>query len=83
MASKKKDKGKAAASSAKQDILYGLFALCGSYVMASWAIDSGSIVVYGFTTAGLYYTVHFLRSAFRKKFLHDKSTRTRRATKAH
>jgi hypothetical protein len=61
-----------------KDLFYGTISLVAVYVFALWAIDSGSLWVYGFTFTALYYVVHFFRLFIRSKFLNNDKTRKAR-----
>jgi hypothetical protein len=54
-----------------------VFALGATYILASWAIDSGSLLVYGLTSISTIYTLYFLKEAFRLQFNNDKPKATR------
>jgi hypothetical protein len=61
-----------------KDLFYGTVSALAVYVFALWAIDSGSLWVYSFTFAAVYYTVHFFRLFIRSKFLNNDKTRKAR-----
>lgn len=63
-----------------KDLFYGTISAFAVYVFALWAIDSGSLWVYGFTFAALYYTIHFFRLFIQNKFFNnDKTRKTKQA----
>lgn len=51
-----------------KDLFYGTISALAVYVFALWAIDSGSLWVYGLTFAAVYYTAHYYRLFFKNKF---------------
>jgi hypothetical protein len=61
-----------------RDLLYGLVSALMVYVFALWAIDSGSLWVYTFTFAALYFTVHYLKLFLKNKFFKN-NDKTRKA----
>jgi hypothetical protein len=58
-----------------KDLFYGTISALAVYVFALWAIDSGSLWVYGLMFAALYYAVHFFRLFIRNKFFNNDKTR--------
>ena len=58
-----------------KDLFYGTISALAVYVFALWAIDSGSLWVYGLTFVALYYTVHYFRLFIRNKFFNNDKTR--------
>jgi hypothetical protein len=61
-----------------RDLFYGTISAFAVYVFALWAIDSGSLWIYGLTFAALYYTVHYFRLFIRNKFFNNDKTRKSR-----
>lgn len=76
----KKDMKKFKINESLRLAVYGVLALIASYGFISWAIDSGSIWHYIFAFASLYYAIHFIKEAVKKRFfVHDKGKKARRA----
>lgn len=42
--------------------------LCVTYILASWAIDSGRIFAYVLSFIGTYYSLHFSKEAIKNFF---------------
>ena len=58
--------------------------LLAAYLMASWAIDSGSIVAYFLAFLAIFYAVYFTKEWVRVHWsTDDKTTATKRARRAH
>jgi hypothetical protein len=58
-----------------KDLFYGTISASMVYVFALWAIDSGSLWVYGFTFAAVYYTAHFFRLFIKSKLQNNDKAR--------
>ncbi len=65
------------------EFAYGVGALLVSYGLISWAIDSGSILVYVMFAISAYYALRSFQQAVKLQFFHDKTTATRAVKKAH
>ena len=70
-------------SKVQQEFKYFVFGLglsAVAYVLGSWAIDSGSLLVYGLTFVAVYFAIKFLVIFIRVTFFkNDKSESPRRA----
>lgn len=65
-----------------KDLFYGTISAIATYVFALWAIDSGSLWIYAFMFAALYYTVHFYRLFIRNKFFNNDKSRKAKTAKS-
>lgn len=54
-----------------------------AYLLGSWSIDGGSLIVYGLTFAAAYAALRFLIQLIKNVFSHEQTSKTRRAQKAH
>ena len=59
-----------------------LLSVLATYLLGSWAIDSGSILVYALSFLAAWYALFYLRESIRS-IKHDKSTKARAARSAH
>ncbi len=78
MASKKKTQDKEAIHNA----FYGVLSFAAAYGFASWAIDSGSLIVYALAFTSLYFAFRYTHQAIRTVFAHDTTRKKPRAKKA-
>jgi hypothetical protein len=67
--------------SALTNILFAITALFATYILALWAIDSGSLLVYALTFGSLYTSVHFMKLFIRLKFFNNDKTAKARSSK--
>ena len=57
--------------------------MLATYSIVSVAIDTGSLIAYGASLAGFYYSVLYVKMAIKLVFKNDKNSRARAAKKAH
>lgn len=84
MATKKKEKTVekvVARRTATTNILFAVTALFAAYVLGSWAIDSGSLIVYAITFGSLYASFYYLKLFIRLKFFNNDKTAKARSAK--
>lgn len=70
MAAKKKTPLSSGKKQQNQMYIYGAYAILlavWAYILASMAIDNGSLIFYAFSIISIYWAVHFAKRAFRAR----------------